>query len=58
MAEDRKSGKRRTASDGIHMTTGELDESLATPASKRSRFFGALRRAARDAVVRRTSTKG
>ena len=58
MAEDRKPRRRRTASEGIQMTTGEPEDGLETPASKRSRFFGALRRVARDAVIRRTSTKG
>lgn len=56
MARRRKTQK--TTPRGIDPQTGELREGSETPASKRSGFFGALRRVAKDAVVRRTSTKG
>jgi hypothetical protein len=41
----------------IDPNTGELYDSNERPVGKRSKFLDPLRRAARDAVVRRTSTK-
>jgi hypothetical protein len=41
----------------IDPNTGELYDSNERSVRKRSRFLDPLRRAARDAIVRRTSTK-
>jgi hypothetical protein len=48
---------QKTQPKGIDPETGKPYELVDIPAPKRSEFFAALKRAGRDAIVRRTSTK-
>jgi hypothetical protein len=58
MTEERKPGKlRRTVSEELDAEIGQSYEPTETPAPKRAGVFASVKRIARDAVVRRTSTK-
>jgi hypothetical protein len=53
-----KAKAQKTMPRGIDPKTGKPYEDTDIAAPKRSALFAAVRRMARDAVVRRTSTKG
>jgi hypothetical protein len=50
-------GKRNPRPQYVDLETGELREVGEEPAAKRPKLLESLKRAASDAVVRRTSTK-
>jgi hypothetical protein len=60
MTQERKAGKpRRTAAEELDADIGQSYEPAETaiPKQERTGFVAAVRRVARDALVRRTSTK-
>lgn len=57
MSNNRKPDTQKTMPKGIDPKTGKPYEGIEIPVPKRSEFFAALSRVARDAVVRKTSTK-